>query len=281
MDAESDDTVSAPEPHSSKSEPHEDQTAVVARRESEPELAWSADGPDYTQHWALNGMSPEQARSTATWIAYAAIATAVAAFVGVVAFWWGQHQRTEGAGPNRTPQSLTANQAAPSNPAAPPQAVAPHTPTAVPTVTATIRYALPACYWQTDPPSERPTTVTFQACADAGLRLESMSWSSWGAGGAQGTGILTFRVCEPDCADGHNEQYAVNVSAFEPRPAPFDSRCPTDVMFYSEMVVAFRASAPNSTEMAADTTYLGRPAIRFSTAPGVPDRDALGRQLCM
>jgi hypothetical protein len=39
------------------------------------------------------------------------------------------------------------------------------------------------------------------------------------------------------CADGHNEQYAVNVSAFEPRPAAFDSKCPTDAMFYSDAAV--------------------------------------------
>ncbi|WP_231964577.1 serine/threonine-protein kinase [Mycobacterium sp. E2699] len=147
------------------------------------------------------------------------------------------------------------------------------------TVTNAYRYALPGCYSKDDPPTERPAAVTFQTCADGGQRLESMSWSFWGAAGAQGTGILSYQVCEPSCAEGHREQYAINVSAFEARPA-VDSGCPTDMMFYSEMILSFPASAPNSTEMATDTTYLGRPAIRFTTSPGGSARGFLGRQVC-
>jgi hypothetical protein len=73
MDAERDETVSAREPDANKSEPREGETAIAARRESEPVLAWSVDGPDYTQQLAPNGMSPEQTRTRATWIAYAAV----------------------------------------------------------------------------------------------------------------------------------------------------------------------------------------------------------------
>ena len=276
MDAESDDTTASPEPDLTESAPRADETIVVAREEIEPELAWSLDGPDYTQQWVPGGMPPDQPGRRPPWVVYAAIGAAAAVFVGVVAFWWGQHERIEVAPPSTSPTPRpTASPAA----TAPPQAAAPQTPTAVPT--AVNRYALPACYWKSDPPTERPTTVTFQACADGGERLESMSWSSWGTAGAQGTGILSYRVCEPDCADGHNEQYAANVSAFDPRPAEFNSGCPTDLMFYSEMIVSFPASAPSSTEMAADTTYLGRPAIRFTTSLGGSPRGFLGRQICM
>ena len=140
------------------------------------------------------------------------------------------------------------------------------------------RYALPACYWPESPPTERPAGVTFQTCADGSQRLESMSWSSWGSAGAQGKGILSYQICEPNCAEGHRAQYAVNVSAFDPRPASFNSGCPTDVLFYNEMIVSFPASAPDSTELSADTTYLGRPAIRFS--PEESGRGYLGNQLC-
>lgn len=208
---------------------------------------------------------------------YTAIAGAVAAFVGVVAFWWGEHERTQVAAPVNSRSTAMPSPTA----TAPPEAAAPQTPTAVPTSTPLNRYALPACYGQSDPPTERPTAVTFQTCADGGERLESMSWSSWGAAGAQGAGILSYQVCEPNCAEGHREQYAANVSAFEPRPTGYNSGCPTDMMFYSEMIVSFPASAPNSIEMAADTTYLGRPAIRFTTSPGGSARGFIGSLICM
>jgi serine/threonine-protein kinase len=278
MDAESDDTTASPDPDMTESALHADETVVVPRKETQPELAWSADGPDYTQQWLPGGQPPKESSGRPAWVVYTAIAGAVAAFVGVVAFWWGQHERTVVAAPANSPpptamRSPTAT--------APPEAAAPQTPTALPTSTPLNRYALPACYGQSDPPTERPTTVTFQTCADGGQRLESMSWSSWGAAGAQGTGILSYQVCEPNCAEGHREQYAVNVSAFEPRPADFNSGCPTGMLFYSEMILSFPASAPNSTEMAADTTYLGRPAIRFTTSPDGSARGFIGRQICM
>jgi serine/threonine-protein kinase len=141
-------------------------------------------------------------------------------------------------------------------------------------------YALPACYWSDAPPTERPTGVTFQTCADGSQRLESMSWSSWGSAGAQGKGILSFQVCDPNCAQGHRAQYPVNVSAFDPRPAGFDSGCPSGVLFYNEMIVSFPASPPEATELSADTTYLGRPAIRFTNSPDETGRGFLGKQLC-
>jgi serine/threonine-protein kinase len=278
MDAESDDTAASPELDLTESASRADETVVVPRKETQPELAWSIDGPDYTQQWVPGGMPPDQSSSRRAWVVYTAIGAAAAAFVGVVAFWWGQHERTQVA-PATTPPM--AKPTASPTATAPLTAAAPHSPTTAPTAAPVPLYALPACYWQSDPPTERPTRVTFQTCADGGQRLESMSWSSWGATGAQGTGILSYQVCEPSCAEGHREQYAVNVSAFEPRPAAYNSGCPTDMMFYSEMILSFPASAPNSIEMAADTTYLGRPAIRFTTSPGGSARGFIGAVICM
>jgi serine/threonine-protein kinase len=143
----------------------------------------------------------------------------------------------------------------------------------------TNRYSLPGCWWSSDQPGERPTSLTFQACADGGQKLDSMTWSSWGVSGAQGTGFISWRVCEPDCADGHNEQYAVDVSAFDPRPLTYTSRCPANLMIYSQMIVSFLASPP-TTGITADTTYLGRPAIRFSTSPDTPSQERLADPMC-
>jgi serine/threonine-protein kinase len=52
------------------------------------------------------------------------------------------------------------------------------------------------------------------------------------------------------------------------------------VLFYNEMIVSFPASPPEATELSADTTYLGRPAIRFTNSPDEAGRGFLGKQLC-
>jgi serine/threonine protein kinase, bacterial len=195
---------------------------------------------------------------------------------------WKSAETTATKTSSTVPQTAATPTASALPPVSAPSVSAP-TATSPPPSTATpdaYRYALPGCYWQGDPPTERPATVSFQTCADGSQRLESMSWSSWDRAGAQGTGILSYKVCEPNCAEGHRAQYAVNVSAFNPRPASYESGCPIDVMFYSEMIVSFPASPPNSTELSADTTYLGRPAIRFTTSPDESSRGFLGNQLC-
>lgn len=134
------------------------------------------------------------------------------------------------------------------------------------------RYALWGCYYSADggdQPEERPSVLPFTTCADGSFRLESMRWSSWGEAGAQGTGIFSFKVCQPDCADGHRAQYAVNVAAFDPSPPLSSSGCPRDMLFYGEMIIMFIASPPTpADEMPINTTYLGKPAIRFSTSDG-------------
>lgn len=142
-------------------------------------------------------------------------------------------------------------------------------------------YALPGCYTDGDPPQERPTVQPFQTCADGSRRLEAMSWSSWGNAGAQGTGIFSFNVCEPNCAQGHRAQYGVDVSAFNPAPAGSNSGCPADVLFYSEMIVTFRGQPPTPAEMPVDSSYLGKPAIRFTSSPNAASGNGfLGNQLC-
>lgn len=168
--------------------------------------------------------------------------------------------------------------------AVPPPAVLPTTSVApAPTTTTSVdayRYALPGCYFYQDRLTDKPRTLTFQTCADGSRRLEGMSWSSWGLSGAQGTGIFSYQVCEPNCAQGHRVQYAANVSAFNPRPAGYNSKCPIDVLFYSEMIISFPASSPGADEVGTYTTYLGRPAIRFTTSSEETGQGFLGNVTC-
>jgi hypothetical protein len=48
----------------------------------------------------------------------------------------------------------------------------------------------------------------------------------------------------------------------------------------SGSIVSSPASAPNSGEISADTTYLGRPAIRFTSSPEGSGQGYLGNQIC-
>jgi len=45
------------------------------------------------------------------------------------------------------------------------------------------------------------------ACADGGISLQGLTWSSWGAATAYGSGELSVNGCTPDCADGTFKSY--------------------------------------------------------------------------
>lgn len=209
-------------------------------------------------------------RTPSRGLAAAGVALVLLAVVAGTLWWRPWATSTQPAGSRPTSSMPTALAPPPPSISLPPPS------SAAPTVTTApadpYRYALWGCYYSGDggdQPEERPSVLPFTTCADGSYRLESMRWSSWGDAGAQGTGIFSFQVCQPDCADGHRAQYPVNVAAFDPAlPAP-NSGCPRDMLFYGEMIIMFVASPPTpADEMPADTTYLGKPAIRFSTSDG-------------
>ncbi|WP_280383499.1 hypothetical protein [Nocardia wallacei] len=51
-------------------------------------------------------------------------------------------------------------------------------------------------------PAVRPSKLIL-ACADLGLRVEQIAWTSWGPGTAEGDGIQHLNTCDPNCAAGH------------------------------------------------------------------------------
>ena len=53
-------------------------------------------------------------------------------------------------------------------------------------------------------------------CADAGQILNEISWSSWTATEALGTGTSTANDCEPSCAEGNDVVSAVEIKLFQP-----------------------------------------------------------------
>jgi hypothetical protein len=61
----------------------------------------------------------------------------------------------------------------------------------------------------------KPTHITL-ACADANLRVEKISWSSWGTTSATGTATVTRNTCEPYCAAGKFISYSSPITLDKP-----------------------------------------------------------------
>lgn len=59
--------------------------------------------------------------------------------------------------------------------------------------------------------SQEPATIVI-ACADDGIGLQDLTWTSWGATSATGTGTLWLNLCTPDCATGQFGHYPASVT---------------------------------------------------------------------
>ena len=51
-------------------------------------------------------------------------------------------------------------------------------------------------------PSIEPAEIVL-ACADYGVLVEGLRWTSWTAASALAAGTLVYNDCRPDCAEGH------------------------------------------------------------------------------
>lgn len=82
-----------------------------------------------------------------------------------------------------------------------------------------------------------PTSIVI-ACADAGVGAEDLSWSSWRATAASGSGVIWWHDCTPNCASS---------TTFEHYPAEITLsgvvKTPKGPVF-SVMSVAYTTSAP-------------------------------------
>ena len=64
--------------------------------------------------------------------------------------------------------------------------------------------------WDCEIPVQKPDTITL-TCADGGWMVHSITWSTWGIGGAEGAGIFREKLCDPSCAEGVIAQEKVKV----------------------------------------------------------------------
>lgn len=87
-----------------------------------------------------------------------------------------------------------------------PTATATPTPVSIP---ATLKYS-DVLTWNCEIPEYKPETILL-TCADGGWMVHSISWSKWGIGGAEGTGIFREKLCDPNCAEGEVAEEKVKV----------------------------------------------------------------------
>lgn len=65
--------------------------------------------------------------------------------------------------------------------------------------------------WDCENPEVQPEAITF-TCGDGGQYVDGISWTSWGADGAQGTGEYHVNTCDPNCAEGEFLSTKVTIS---------------------------------------------------------------------
>ena len=64
--------------------------------------------------------------------------------------------------------------------------------------------------WNCELEEHKPELI-FLTCADGGLYVEKIKWSTWTKDGATGVGIFSENLCEPNCAEGRRVEAPVNV----------------------------------------------------------------------
>ena len=55
--------------------------------------------------------------------------------------------------------------------------------------------------WNCDIPVRKPESILI-TCADGGIYVEKIKWSTWSQESATGSGIFSENLCEPSCAEG-------------------------------------------------------------------------------
>jgi hypothetical protein len=129
------------------------------------------------------------------------------------------------------------------------------------------QYMFGRCYDPSQPITEKPARVVY-GCDSTNV-MENMTWTSWDADGARGTGIDDAVECQPNCAQGPHLFNPIVVHAWNPAPAG-EPGCPDDVQFYSDFTVAYPDGVPPwvvpGTTWGSDVEYTyvdGMPAVHY------------------
>ena len=64
--------------------------------------------------------------------------------------------------------------------------------------------------WNCELEEHKPELI-FLTCADGGLYVEKIKWSTWTKEGSTGIGIFSENLCDPSCAEGQRVEVPVNL----------------------------------------------------------------------
>jgi hypothetical protein len=65
--------------------------------------------------------------------------------------------------------------------------------------------------WDCETAEYKPEIITI-TCADGGIFVEKIQWSTWGKKGSTGIGVLSENLCQPNCAEGKRVTAPVNLT---------------------------------------------------------------------
>jgi hypothetical protein len=129
-------------------------------------------------------------------------------------------------------------------------------------------FAIGKCVDPSQPTQQRPTRFAYN-CDETGV-MDDMSWTSWGADGARGTGTDSSIECQPNCAEGTRLTNPIVVHAWNALP-PNEVGCPAGVQYFSDMTIAYSKGVPPwidpGTSWSPGTEFVtvdGMPAVHFS-----------------
>ncbi len=64
--------------------------------------------------------------------------------------------------------------------------------------------------WDCETAVYKPESITI-TCADGGMYVKKIQWSTWGKEGAAGYGVLSENLCKPSCAEGRQVTASVDL----------------------------------------------------------------------
>ena len=71
--------------------------------------------------------------------------------------------------------------------------------------------------WDCELPEYKPEVITL-TCADGGLYVDEIIWSTWNKTGATGTGTFFENLCDPSCAEGEQVSAPVKITLTDLSP---------------------------------------------------------------
>lgn len=71
--------------------------------------------------------------------------------------------------------------------------------------------------WDCEIPLHKPKAITL-TCADGGLYIDEINWTTWDKTGATGTGTFYENLCEPSCVEGEQVSAPVKITLSDLSP---------------------------------------------------------------